>query len=126
MAIKVTHEPRKEVIIHEMAIHDTPEQLIKTIATGAPPGAILVLKWTSGVLISFTAFPLGGDSTVSKELIEGRLHWDYVACAPLPKFTERLSINNLDVRIADVSSNETFQAIGSFLKNAINSKKAKK
>jgi len=124
MAIKVSHVPRKEVIIHEISIYDTPEQLIRSNTIGAPPNAVLVLKWINGVLFTFTAFPLGGDSTISKETIEGRLHWDHVSFTSMPDYQERLEFVGVttQIHVVDVSSNETFIAIGEFLRNTLDSR----
>jgi len=121
LAITVRHEPRKEVIIHEISIYETPEQLVHSIAIGAPPTAVIVFKWVNGVLFNFSAFPLGGDSTISKEIVEGRLHWDHVSFASMPEFQEEPHFDNINARVfvVDVSTNETFQAIGEFLRNRL-------
>ena len=55
---------------------------------------------------------------INKELIADKLHWDYVAFAPLKEYCENMNdtLNQTTVPIQNVSHNETFQAIGQFLK----------
>ena len=124
MVIQVSHDPRKEVIIHEMSIYDTPEQLVRSNALGAPPNAVIVFKWVDGVLFNFSAFPLGGDPVITQEIINGKLHWDHVSFALMPEYQERLHFDGIQAQIlvVNVTPNETFRAIGPFLRNAYESR----
>ena len=75
------------------------------------------MQWINGVLFVFNTMPLTDE--INKELIAGTLHWNYVAFAPLEEYHESVSntSNQTTVPIQNVSHNETFQAIGQFLKN---------
>lgn len=116
MTINVKHEPRKEVIIHEMSKFDTAQELVDFTTKGVR-GQINPMQWVDGVLMLFNAMPMTND--VSKEIMEGNLHWDYVAFAPLEEYQENMNntSNEAIVPIQNVSNNETFQAIGQFLKS---------
>ena len=74
------------------------------------------MQWIIGVLFVFNAM-LTTDE-INKELIADKLHWDYVAFAPLKEYYENMNdtLNQTTVPIQNVSHNETFQAIGQFLK----------
>jgi hypothetical protein len=116
MSIKVRYEPRKEVIIHEYSKYDSSEEFINNSVMGAPPGAVVTaLKWVDGVLISFSALPI--NEVTSKEIIEGRLHWDHVSFAPMPEYKEQVvTPNGITVIIRDVSNNPVFKRIAEFIK----------
>ena len=123
MVIEVSHDPRKKVIIHEMSIYDAPEQLIRSNALGAPPNAVIFFKWVNGVLFNFTPLPLGGDPVITQETIDGKLHWDHVSFTLMPEYQERLQFDGIQAQIlvVDVTPNETFRAIGVFLRDAFES-----
>ena len=121
MVIEVSHEPRRNVIIHEMSIYDTPEQLVRANTIGAPPNALIIFKWVNGVLFNFTALPLGGDHVISQEIIDGKLHWDHASFTLMPEYQERLIFDGIQaqVLVVNVTPNETFRAIGDFLQQEL-------
>jgi hypothetical protein len=116
MVIQVKHQPRKQVIIHEMAIYDSAQQFVDLLTVGLPPGTISQpLRWINGVLLSFNPLPATTEF-IAKERAKGILHWDHVSFAPLEKFIPQIiSQNNIAIDITDVSKNETFQAISKLL-----------
>ena len=118
MTTKVRYEPRKEVIIHEYTKYNSSEDLINSIVIGAPPGAVVTaLKWVNGVLLFFNAMPI--NEVISKELIEGRLHWNHVSFAPMPQYEARIAASNgVTVVINDVSNNPVFEAIAEYMKES--------
>ena len=129
MTILVKHEPRKYVIIHEMSIYETPEAMAKAMTAGMPMGALPPLfRWVNGVVLTFTALPVGGDSIIAREVIAGKLHWDHVAFASMPEYQPKITLSDrpVSIDVMDVSPNETFRAIGSFLQNKISGKIRKK
>lgn len=120
MPIEVKHEPRKEVIIHEISLYKTPEELVRNAFGGAPAGSILpTLKWVNRVLLTFTPLPMS--EIITKEIIDGRLHGDHVSLAPMDKFEPTITVadKNMVINVIDVSANETFSAIGRYLFNEI-------
>ena len=126
MTIQVKHTPRKEVYIHEMAMYDSVEDMLDTLTVGAPPGVIREpMRWVNGILLTFTAIPANNEFTV-KERSEGILRWDHVSFAPMKKYEEGIGLSNgVSLNIIDVSNNETFVAIGKFLKTHIKPKTSK-
>lgn len=113
---KVRYEPRKEVIIHEYTRYNSSEDFINASVKGAPPGAVVTaLRWADGVLLSFSALPINEATT--KELIEGKLHWDHVSFAPMSEYQDQIvTTNGITVVIRDVSNNSVFDAIAKFIK----------
>jgi hypothetical protein len=116
VSIKVKYEPRKEVIIHEYTKYDSSEDFINTSVVGAPPGTVVTaFRWVDGVLLTFNAMP--ANEITSKELIEGRLHWDHVSFAPMPEYREQIvTTNGITVVIRNVSNNPVFDIIAKFIK----------
>jgi len=115
MKTEVRYEPRKEVIIHEYTPYDSAEDLINASATSIPPGSFLTVRWVNGVLLSFSALPI--NEVTTKELIEGRLHWDHVSFAPMPEYRDQIIAGaGVTFRIRDVSNNPVFAAIADFIK----------
>jgi len=114
----VKHDPRKEVIIHEISKFETPQELVNHITKGAR-GPVPPLQWTGGVVLTFNAMPI--TDHISKEITEGKLHWDYCACALMEEYQDNMnnSENTAVVSIQDVSINETFVLIARFLRDEI-------
>ena len=116
---EVTFEPRKKVIIHEYRRYDSVEALIRCGFAGAPPGSNVIVRWVDGIVLSHNTYPM--TDFVTKELIEGRLHWDHVAFAPMEKYQESLSFAHLPitVTVVDVSVNPVYCDIGKFIKETL-------
>jgi hypothetical protein len=114
--IEVRYEPRKEVIIHEYAKYDSSEDLIDASVKGLPPGTVITaLSWVDEVLLSFNALPI--NQIITEELLKGRLHWDHVSFAPMPKYKDQIvTAKGITVSVRDVSNNPVFQAIAKFIK----------
>lgn len=121
----VLHQPRKQVIIHEMSLFNNYEEMLETRAAANPPGTSLSFSWVDGVLLSFYSLPI--TDVVAKEIIEGRLHWDHVSVAPMPEYKPTITLADRQIvaNVVDVSANETFRAIGKFLKTKVRSTKSK-
>lgn len=122
--VDVYYEPRKKVIIHEYIKYDSPEDLAKSQFITAPPGSFVgPLKWAAGIVMNFSALPLNSE-TVIKELIDGTLHWDHVAFAPM-KEPKNIRLEDKTCLVIDVSNNPTFLAIAEFIKKEFLDKKVR-
>ena len=117
--VTVRHEPRNEIIIHEISPYDSVADFVSNLVVGLPGPNFPPIQWAEGVLMNFNALPF--TDTVSKEIIEGKLHWDHVACALMEEFRENVDIPNrgMTIPIINVERNETFKAIGIFLRDEI-------
>lgn len=116
MKTVVKYEPRKEIIIHEYTKYDSPEEFISASVKGLPTGSVLTaLRWVDGVLLSFRALPI--NTVTTKELMEGRLHWDHVSFAPMPEHRDQIiTKTGVTVVIGNVSKNPVFVTIAEFIK----------
>lgn len=113
---EVRYEPRKLVIIHEYTKYDSAEDFVNESVRGAPTGSVITaLKWVNGVLLTHSA--MAHSETTAKELIEGRLHWDHVSFASMPRYQHQIvTPNGVTVIIRDVGGNPVFGAIAEFIK----------
>jgi len=113
----VKYEPRKEVIIHEYTKYINSDELINASIRGLPTGSVLTaLRWVDGVLLSFSSLPI--NDVTSKELIEGRLHWDHVSFAPMSQYHDQIITGTgVTVIIARADNNPVFRVIAEFLKD---------
>lgn len=128
MVIQVKHEPRKFVIIHELASYDTVEEMAKAWTAGLPLGSPpLQFRWVNGIAFVALIPPIIGD-IIADEMIEGRLHVDHVSFAPMPEFKEEITVeeSNITIRIINVAKNETFVAMANFLREKLSPKPKKK
>ncbi|RLI46800.1 hypothetical protein DRO64_00340 [Candidatus Bathyarchaeota archaeon] len=117
---EVIYQPRKQIIIHEYSYYDTVEDLIRGTFAGAPPGVTAgPLRWVDGIVLRHTTYPM--TDTVVKELIEGRVHWDHVAFAPMEEYRPTIHLEDMQitVKIANVSANPIFQTIAKFIKEEL-------
>jgi len=115
----VKFELRKEIIIHEYAAYKDANELINTEIGELQSGAIFTgLKWVDGILLKFTPLPLNEITT--KEVIEGRVHWDHMAFAPSANYQERISTGRgPTVSVSDVSKNPTFVEVAKSIKEKL-------
>lgn len=127
MVIQVKHEPRKLIIIHELASYDTAQEMAEAWTAGLPLGSPPPqFRWVNGVAFISLALPAIGD-VVTGEIVEGRLHLDHVSFAPMPEYQEEVTLeeNNIAIPVIDVSKNESFVAVGNFLSQKLPTSKKK-
>ena len=118
MTIQVRYDPRKEVIIHEIIPYDSPEEMVKNLTMGLQ-GPFPPLQWVAGLLLSFNPMPLTQE--VSKEILQGKVHWDTCIVSPMKKYREFVSLppGMVQINVQDVSNNETFRSVGKELRDKI-------
>lgn len=110
---EVVFKQRKEIVVLEYAQYEDLNHLIEASYLGAPRGASVgPLKWVDGIVMIFNPLPATNESMMN-QLIEGRLFWDYLAFAPMPKYVPNKVSDALGIScsIADVSSVSTFRDI---------------
>jgi hypothetical protein len=109
-------EPRKEIVIHEYTAYKDANELINTEIGEHQSGATFTgLKWVDGILLKFTPLPMNEITT--KEVIEGRVHWDHMSFAPSANFQERISTGRgPTVTVTDVSKNPSYVDVAKFIK----------
>jgi len=113
--VKIVCRSPKEVIFLECTRYPSVEALSSTIATIIRTGEPMVLKWAEGVVFSYSILPPATDS-VMKEFLEGRVYWEDVIYALMPKYKPTISIGTLDIPVIDVSPNPTLRDVAKWLK----------
>lgn len=114
---KVIYQPREQVIIHEYSRYKSIEDLIRSAFGGAPPGATVgPIKWVDGIALIQNAYPM--TDAVIKELLEGKLHWDYVSFAPMEEYRNNIHMEDMRITasVINVSANPIFRAIARFIR----------
>ena len=99
------------------------DEMLTTITTGLSAGRISnTLKWVDGIALTFIAVQNNTEFTTI-ERSKGILRWEYVSFAPMKKYQKDFNLpNGVIINVEDVSANETFSAIGKFLKKYMDKK----
>lgn len=116
--MKVNYKPWEEIVIHE-SIQYSLENLVTMRSLGVPPGGLGArLLWAEGV--AFNHNPMPPTTDVIKENLQGRIHWNSVEWALMPKFKQFIEISQTKVKvpILNVSTNEILSAVAKWLKTS--------
>lgn len=110
MTFKVTYQPYNEVVIKEIVRHSLDEFIQEYINT---QGRII---WCNGVIFIMTGFPLTPD--IVKAQIEGKVMWNQLEFAYMPKYTPSLEARPSGARhaVLNGSKNPIFPLVTKWLK----------
>src|SRR5216684_8146629 len=90
MPPKILYKPRSKVIINDFSEFRTPEEMASNLFPIPQQTPLGPLRWVDKLAIF--AVPLG---LVSEQVVEdylrGTIYWDYLAFAPMPRFSPRIS-----------------------------------
>ena len=113
--LEIIVEPWKKIIVHEIVEYSF-EDLLQhiTYQNSAVGGGVSMLNWANGVVFHIVFFP--DTDAMIKEKLNGILHWSSVIFAVKEKFEKRVVRDSGSIHLTDVSINETFHALGDFLK----------
>ena len=93
--------------------------MIETLSVGPPNSMLPVMRWVDGIVLTFLALQTDTDF-MAKERARGVLYWDHVSFAPMPEYQPTIMTQNGSrAYITKVEKNETFIAIGKFLKKKL-------
>ena len=122
MNIQTKYSPPHEVVLHEVSVFRTPYDMAKVYTAGLSCSHEQ-FKWANGVLLNYRDLDPTFAEFFARELIEGRIHWQWVSVTLMPKYHETVKVENfVTVPVKDVSYNKKFVEIASFLKEWIQSK----
>jgi hypothetical protein len=103
--VKVTIKPWEEVIIHE-SIQHVLEDFIKICGVGVQPGGLAPpLLWAEGIV--FRSGPMPSTDSITKEMLENKVHWVSVEWAIMPKYQQVIMINEINARIPIINVSAT-------------------
>jgi hypothetical protein len=117
--VKVTFKPWEEVVIHENIQYNY-EDFIKLCSIGVQPGGLAPpLRWAEGIVFRVGAMP--PTDGVTKEMLEGRVHWSSVEWAIMPKYQQVIMISDINAKIPiiNVSSTAILCDVAKALKESI-------
>jgi hypothetical protein len=113
--VKVSFKAYEELVIHEhqrFALED----MIRLRCTGMQVGSIAPsFQWAEGVVLWRETFPQ--NETITKETLEGRVHWLWVGHSPMPEYKPSLVYKETSVIIPviDLSDNPVYTAAAKWL-----------
>ncbi len=117
--MNIKHNPLNETIIHEISVFRSALEMAKTYTAGMSHFHEQ-FKWTSGVVMIYSGIDSSKSDIFSKEFLKGKIHWEWVSVAPMPKYYDGIKVSaNLSIPVKDVSYNSRFVEIGRFLSNRI-------
>lgn len=114
--VKISFKPYEEVIIHEhqrFALDD----MIRLRCTGMQVGSIAPsFQWAEGLAMWRETFPQ--NETMTKENLEGRVHWLWVGYSEMLEYKPSLSYRETSVivPVIDLGNNPIYSAAASWLK----------
>ena len=113
--IDVLYSPIKQILIMEVVKYESKEELANIAAILFRIGQPSLLNWADGVV--FTGVPLSPTSTpIFKELIEGRSYWLSISFAPMPEFSDKISVGTIDIPVIDMSRSTVARKVAGWLR----------
>ena len=122
LMVKISYQPIKDIIIHEIVQYKPEEYLTlviqSTLAAGGA-GTTPTLNWANGIIFSHVGYPDNED--IIKERLAGVLHYAAVNFAVYPEYkpqvTIRIGEQSYSVKLQRVDSNPIFVELADYLKN---------
>ncbi len=114
--VKVTFRPWEEVVVDEDIFYSF-DDLVKLSSLGVQPGGLArPLSWAQGVLFKHQSMPPTDE--IVREQLEGKVHWNSVEWALMPKYKNVILIQDINAKIPviDVSANVILSDVAIALK----------
>nr|MDO8133580.1 hypothetical protein [Candidatus Njordarchaeum guaymaensis] len=113
--IEILYSPIRQICIMEVVKFETKEELANIAAVLFRIGQPSILNWVDGIV--FTGVPLTPTSApMFKELIQGRSYWLSISYAPMPQYSDKVSVGTIDVPVIDMSRSTVARQVVSWLK----------
>jgi hypothetical protein len=119
--VKVTFKPWEEIIIHESIQYNLGD-FVKQCSIGVQPGGLAnPLQWAEGVVFRPSIMPPTDE--VVKEQLQGRIHYNAVEWALMPKYQQVIMIGDINAKIPiiNVSANAILCEVAKALKRSVES-----
>jgi hypothetical protein len=114
--VKVTYKPYEELFIHEYQRFNL-DDMIKMRCIGMQVGSIAPnFQWADGLVLWRESFPQNEE--ITKENLDGKVHWLWVAFAEMPEFKPSLTFKetSITIPIMNVADNPVFGGAAKWLK----------
>lgn len=124
--VKITYNPIKELVINEIITYDNLEEWEKILLQSLIRGQQVVLRWTEGVLFSYTTLPIS--ETIIKDRLKGILYIDSLHYIMMPKYQPTRTIEPKEggrytYSIVDVSKTANLAELAKWIKKYDKSKR---
>ena len=114
--VKILYEPWKTLIIHDCTEYTLEDFKNLSNILSQAMGGIIVLGWANGVLLSGT--PITAE-WADDEKKEGRIHWENVSFALMPKYQNQLITSMGSIPVIDFSKHSLFDVLSQWIKKKI-------
>jgi hypothetical protein len=117
--LRVTFKPYEELVVHERQRFAL-EDMVRLRCTGMQVGSIAPnFQWAEGIVMWRETFPQ--NEAITKESLDGRVHWLWVGYSEMPEYKASLSYKETSVTIPviDLSSNPVYGAAAKWLKEQV-------
>ena len=118
--LEIIHIPIRKIIVLEVIPMDTPEDLAIQLAPMMSMGQPAILSWANGVTFLTSPIPPSTDKLMNSYL-DGVIYWSGVHFALMHEYRPVVKVEistggTLEVSVMDVSQNQVFNDVGSWLK----------
>jgi len=113
--LDIVCRPPKQLIILECTRYPSVEALSKIVAVIISTGESVILKWTEGVVFSYTPIAPSTDLLLD-EYVKGRVYWSDVVYALMPEYKQTIRVGTLDIPVIDVSPNPLLSEAARWMK----------
>jgi len=111
----VKHIPPQEIIIHDISVFRTAEDMGRAYTFGRDFCCDKFI-WANGVVMNYHKLGSAFSDTYVRELMDGKIHFEWVAVAPMKKYSERIKVEKfVSVHVKDTSYNKKFVELGRYL-----------
>ncbi len=118
MAVKISYDPLKEVVIHEHIMVPMDDMLRSRIT----PAGNMPLYWCGGVLFTFSSMPWSKE--IVKDYLSGKIHWVEVQYTRMDKYKPVVELKDENyggqgqrIRIIDTSASSLHMELAKWLKD---------
>jgi hypothetical protein len=117
--VKISFSPATELIVHEVVMVAQDDLLRERVT----PAGTMPLYWCNGILFSFSSLPLS--EGVTKDYMDGKIHWLEVHFAKADTYTPVLTLHDeeykgtMSIRVIDTSMSELHREFVKWLKTNV-------
>ena len=113
--VEIVCRAPKQLVVLECTQYPSAEALTRTYATAMMTGESVILKWTEGVLFSYSLLTPTTNGLL-KDFLEGRVYWSDVAFALMPEYRSAVRVGTLDIPVIDVTPNPLLREAAQWMK----------
>jgi len=114
--VEIEFKPLRKVVVHEEIEHEL-NYLIRLRVLGLQKQSLAQpLYWAEGIVFSRSMMPLSEE--ISKQMLEGILHFQAIEWAYMPKYRKEIKHRGITIPVIDMSDNPTVTELARALKKS--------